>query len=82
MVQQAAQLEGQVVLEVEPLRIRLLPLSQKTQCNILPPEVPEDDDSTFIHCKFCFEIGVIEKDFFVWVEIEICFHTEIYIFLF
>ena len=65
MVQQAAQLEGQVVLEVELLRIRLLRLSQKTQCNILPPEVPEDDDSTFIHCKFCFEIDVIEKDLFV-----------------
>ena len=71
MVQQAAQLEGQVVLEVELLRIRLLRLSQKTQCNILPPEVPEDDDSTFIHCKFCFGIDLIEKDFFVFKYIYI-----------
>ena len=60
MVQQAVQLVGQVVSEVELLKIRLLRLSQKTQCNILPPEVPEDDDSTLIHCKLCFEIYLTE----------------------
>ena len=45
--QRAVQLEGQVALEGVLLKIRLLQLSQKTQCNTLPPEVLEDDDSTF-----------------------------------